>query len=188
MKLLLNTLSSYMPLPPPLEAYLLAVLDEQTLPAGSVLLAPGNYSRKVFFITEGMAMKYYIRNSEKVVTWFMHELDFFLSADSFFNRKPSDEYIELIEKTHLYSLTRQQFLDIKKAFHEIVEITEQIQRKYYIQEKSLVRKFRSLTNIEKYHYLQEQCPRLIQRVPLKYIASFLQMSPQHLSRIRKYRR
>lgn len=185
MKLLITTLSEYSPLPRSLEAYLLAVLDEHILPKGSVLLTAGNYSRKIYFIKEGMAMKYYIRNSEKVVTWFMHERDFFLSVDSFFNRKPSVEYIELVEKTHLYSLSHQKFVDLKKAFFEITDITEQIQRKYFIQEKNLLREFRSLNNQEKYSYLLEHFPRIIQRVPLKHIASFLEMSPQHLSKIRR---
>ena len=80
------------------------VIDE--LPKKELLLRQGQRSDRVYFIKSGLVRSFYIDDTGAERTgWFMKERDVITSPRSFFNREPSNEYIETLEPTIVGSIS-----------------------------------------------------------------------------------
>jgi len=103
---------------------------------------------------------------------------------SFYTRQPGNEFLETLEDTTLACV---HYNDIQKLYEEFPEFNiigrKQVEYSFYMSELR-TRMLRKHTAVEKYKFLLENHPTLLQRVPLKHIATYLGMNEETLSRVR----
>jgi CRP-like cAMP-binding protein len=138
------------------------------------------------YVRKGCTRRYIIDEHAKDVT-----IDFALEGwwtgdlYSYFNRKPTNYYIQALEDSEFLTLSRENFdrvcevLPKYQKFHE-----DKVNRNHYAVLKRLSL-FKSEPPEVKYSILMEEQPQLFQRIPLHYIASYLGIEPESLSRLRK---
>ena len=149
-------------------------------------LEPGKISRATAYVNSGCLRQYIVGDHEKeIILQFALEDWWIGDLESFHYEKPSMFYIQALEDSELMLLSRKNFLRVceelpkYKAFHD-----EKVQRNHFATLKRL-----SMAKLgtpeEKYLHLMKEHPQLFQRVPLHYIASYLSIEPESLSRLRK---
>ena len=150
----------------------------------TLLLSEGDYSNEYYFIIKGCVRTFYIIDGEERTTEFYTENQSIIPA-SFFNKKPSDYYISCIEDCVIAigSEERDQALISKIPKLNILINESNIQLR--IQNQLFFDNFKNKSSEQLYLYLLETRPELFNRVPLKYIATYLGITPVSLSRMRK---
>ena len=150
------------------------------------LLRAGEVCQNMYFIGKGCLRSYLVdtKGAERIYQIGV-ENHWIGDLYSFYNQVPSELYIETIEQSALLMISHdrleQLFLEVPKLerFYRIL-----FQRAYTA---TLHRLHTALTETaqSRYQALVEKQPDLIRRVPLIYIASYLGITPESLSRIRK---
>ena len=181
---LLTYLRSIHRISPALEDHLLQIVKWKIIKKKSFLLKPGQISRNMCFIQKGLLRAYYVRDQTEVSSWFMKEGDICVSIESFYEQRPGFEYIQAIEDTELFYIYYAELEEIYKQFPEFNVIGRILTIKYLSHWSRQLYAIRMQSAKEKYEWLFNSHPELIQRVPQKYIASYLNITPETLSKIR----
>lgn len=164
----------------------MSFLTKKSLRKKEYLLIAGEVCKNVSYINKGCLRRYIIDDHSKEVILNFSLEDYWIGdLESFIFQKPTDFYIQALEDCELLLLPRENFFrackDIPKfkKFHD-----DKVQRNHYSALKRLSMA-KSATPEEKYLDLMKKQPQLFQRVPLHYIASYLGIEPESLSRLRK---
>ena len=181
---LLSFLQTLRPISPGLQTALMQLLQWDTLPRKHWLLQPGQMSERLYFIEQGVVRGYYLKDGKEVTSWFMREGDFIISIVSFYTRQPAREYIELLTDSVVLSITYAQLQQLYRDFPEFNTVGRLLTEKYYVLSELRTQNLRMQTAPERYAQLLADFPDIFGRVPLKYIASHLGISPETLSRLR----
>ena len=184
MSTLLAVVQALLPVSPALEAALAAVLRREEWPARHQLLKPGQVAHHLYFVEQGLVRGYTLHAGQEISSWFMCEGDFVISIVSFFTRQPSTEYLELLEPSVVFSISHAQLAELYRAFPEFNYVGRLLTERYYVQSEQRAYQLRTLPARERYSQLIREFPDLAQRVPLKYLASHLGITPETLSRLR----
>jgi len=160
-------------------------LTKQIFLKKTLLLHKGEIENYLSFIEKGI-IRYYLPGDENELTFsFAFENSFTSAYDSFLTRSPSVYSVETLSNTILWRIS---FEDLQTIYQE-TDIGNTIGRK--ASEDLFIRKSRRelslLTQSAEQRYLSlfTEQPHLLQLIPLKYIASYIGITPQALSRIRK---
>lgn len=162
-------------------------VTEDRFPKKKILLREGEVSQNIWFIVEGLARAYYFKRGIDVTSWIMRENDLIISVNSFFTQTPSYETIELLEESKLISIDRKRLLYLYEKFEAFNIASRILTEKYYVLSEQRIYSMRMHSAPERYQHLLSSDPEIFQRVPLKYIASYLSMKAETLSRIRAAR-
>lgn len=177
-------INSIIPLSDELRDHLISVLQEKTFSKKEFLLKAGHVCRNICFIKKGLFRCFYNLDSTEVCSWFMREGDVIISTESFFQQKPSIESIQALEDSVIYSISYEQLQNLYRTFPEFNFIGRVVTQKYYTLSEQRLYSIRMQRSADRYKYLMENFPELIQRVPSKYIASYIGVTEETLSRIR----
>lgn len=164
--------------------YLLPVCKVRRFGKKEVLTKAGEVENHFNFIVKGLARKYYRKNHHEINTQISFEGQMLLSQESFHSRLPSEYFIEAIEPTTVVSIT---YDDTEKLFASsqrmerlgrlIVTYSMVIKDRWQIQ---LVK----MTPRERFLNFVTKNPELMQRVPQKFLASYLNIKPETFSRFK----
>jgi CRP-like cAMP-binding protein len=164
----------------------MSFLIKKSLSKKEHLLMAGDVSNHVSYINRGCLRRYTIDDhSKEIILNFSLEDHWIGDLESFIFQKPTNYYIQALEDSELLLLSREKFFRASteipkfKKFHD-----DKVQRNHYYTLKRLAF-VKSANPEEKYLALMEEQPQLFQRVPLHYIASYLGIEPESLSRLRK---
>ncbi len=177
-------LSKIYPLPAALQERLARDIGREELPARTLLLEEGEICERVYYLESGLARGFYRMGKEEITSWFVETGNWMLAVTSFFTQKPSLEYIELLEDSVLLSIDFKSLEKIYDEFPEFNFIGRVLTEQYYGLSEQRSWALRRQTAMERYHYLLRTNPRLLDRVPLKHIATYLGMKRETLSRLR----
>ncbi len=155
------------------------------LPKRACLLKEGQRSDHVAFVFQGLLRAYYIKNEEEICSRFMHENHICLSVISFYTRKPGYEFIETLEPTVIARLHHDKLQKIYRDHVEFNYIGRIWTEHYCSMTEQRLLLLRGQSAEDKYQFFVDQFPALVNRLPLKYIASYLGMNIETISRIRK---
>ncbi len=157
--------------------------SEKTLERNNYLISRGEVETNLYYVAEGAMRIYFPHDDEEVCVGFAYTDSFICSYPSFIQNKPSDYYIQALTRTQLLSITRE-------AFYGLFEVYRNIERCWRMMEEQALlgkieREVEMLTYSpdERAQRLMKRSPHLFQIVPKKYIASYLRMKPETLSRI-----
>jgi CRP-like cAMP-binding protein len=136
-----------------------------------------------YFVVKGAVRSYYLKDGVEVNTWFAFENDMVGSLQNF-KDKPSRQTIELLENSTLISINLKRIKSLMYSNIQIANFINVIIEDYALFLEDKIYFSQMMSSIDKYLILLEKEPQLFQRIPLTYIASFLGMSRETLSRLR----
>lgn len=185
MEALLNYLDSIYPMGADCKEKLIMLLRQKHLAKKELLLRAGHICQHIYFIEKGLLRCYYFRNDAEICSWFMREGDVVVSVESFFYQKVSYESIQALEDCELYYISYKELQEIFKSFPEFNFIARVLTEKYYCLSEQRLYSIRMMRASERYEYLSGHHPELILRVPAKYLASYLGITPEMFSKIKR---
>lgn len=153
-------------------------------PKGSHILREGGINNHLFFISKGLARIYYHKESREVTEWFALDQSFFFSIQSFFKRVPSRLAIHALEPAEVFALHHDELMRLCDQHHGVEKLFRRMLADSLIFSQMRMESIQFETAHQRYHRLVTQSPDILQRVPLAYIASFLGITQETLSRVR----
>jgi len=168
--------------------------DEFNLLAGKIiirnfdrrvqLLRVGETEQYMNFVVTGLVRMYFYKGRTELITNIAREGELVSSSASFLSGRPSHYFIETLEPTTLLSVTR---ADLDSVYQESVRI-ERLGRllttQFVMQKEEWEHECMRLDTRERFTRFMERNPDLVQRVPQKYLASYLNMKPETFSRLK----
>lgn len=154
------------------------------IPKRHLLLKDGETCHHLYFVISGLLRMYYIKEDEEVSSLFIEEHGFFNAAQSFYQRRPGYEFIETIEPSVVARIHYDHLQRLYTDFPELNFVARAITENYLVKGQERLYLLRKHTAEERYVYFIQNYPGLLQRVPLKHIASYLGLTLETLSRIR----
>lgn len=121
---------------------------------------------------------------EQVVT-FTYEGFFSGSFPSFFTQKPSDYFIKALEHSRFLRIERTAFFGLLERYQEMNTWIRDASIQLLIGSVNREKELLSLSPRERYQLFLKRSPQLVNKVPQKYIASYLGITPETYSRLRK---
>lgn len=187
METLLTFVNSIQPLSSDVKEYLGNTLKKQHFAKKDVILKKGRTATNIYFIEKGLVRCFYEKDGKEVSAWFMKEGDFIISVDSFFGQKPSNETIQALEDCTAYFISYQELMYMYVHFPEFNLTGRMLTEKYYMMCEQRIYSLRMQKAKERYDYLQNNNPELIQRISAQHIASYLGITMETLSRVKNKR-
>ena len=152
---------------------------------GKLLLKAGEICEHIYFIKKGVVRGFIKEGKKDITTWITAENEVVSSISALDARAPAMENMQAIENCELIALTYSDFQDLYIKFPEFNIVARKVLQKYY-QDAEGRAFIARLTNAEKkYSLFITMYGHLANRIPLKYIASFLGITLETLSRVRK---
>lgn len=145
----------------------------------------GTIDTNLYFVLSGSLSIYVLEEFEENIIRFDYKNNFIAALDSFITEKPSDLYIQAIKKTELKVIKKSTFMNFVESSKENTEIWYLMLEDLIVQQMERERDILTASPIERYKRVLARSPQLFQEIPNKYIASYLRMTPETLSRIKK---
>jgi CRP-like cAMP-binding protein len=165
--------------------YISQNLELVEVPRNHCFLRDGDRCDHVYIVVKGILRMYYIKDGEEVCSRFAEEGQLCLSVNSFFSRVPGYEFIESVEPAIVAKFHHDKLHELYSRFEEYNYIGRVVVQQYFIRSEERLYLLRKQNAEERYLYFCEHYPQIIQRVQLKYIATYLNMTMETLSRIRR---
>jgi CRP-like cAMP-binding protein len=152
---------------------------------GAVLLQEGEISAECFFILKGCVRQYYLVDGDEKTTAFFTERQAVTSYLSYVNQVASKHYFVCNEDTKMIVGNLAQENEMYKMFPKLVEITRMMMEQDLGKTQEDFAAFITSSPEKRYLDLADNRPDLLNRVPQHQIASYIGVTPESLSRIRK---
>lgn len=166
----------------------LDVLEDLLVPVkygkGERILSEGEVCTGISYIEKGLVRQYYIKNGKEVTEHLGVDHSIFMCIESLFKEEPSHLQVEALEPTLVYILPKAKLEAAAMRNVNIQMLYRKILEESLIQSQVHADLMRFETAPNRYKRLCEMNPQVVLRAPLTYIANYLQMTPETLSRIR----
>lgn len=158
----------------------------KTVKKKQYLLHEGSVCKYMSFIVKGTMRQYTIdaKGIEHIVR-FGIENWWISDRDSFTNLTPSKYYIDAIEDTELLVTTNENLFKLRAGSVQFNKMCQNLDEKHYSASQERIQAIISYTAEEKFVHLMNSYPSFIHRIPQAMLASYLGITPETLSRIRK---
>jgi len=161
------------------------IVQVKSLKKKDLLLEEGQICNFIAFLNSGVLREYSYHNGKETMVDFMAENQFTSDYQSFIMQIPSKQYLEALTDVDLLILKR----DAINSLFDRYKIWERFGRliieKVFCRAEEKRKKIISTSHEEQYRSFAADYPQIIQQVPQYYIASYLGLTPEHLSRLRK---
>ncbi|MEP1035496.1 Crp/Fnr family transcriptional regulator [Ekhidna sp.] len=153
-----------------------------------MIVEGGGLARYFYLVISGVQCIYRLNEKgEKVVLGFSYSGNISGVYDSFLSEKPSELFLEALSPTEMIGITKQGYLELFEQFPEFYKW-----RTYFIESILFGRMSRevevmSSTAKERFDAFTQRCPPELLQIPQKYLASYLNMTPETFSRLRALR-
>ena len=167
--------------------YFASKIESKTYKKKEYLVKAGEIENYISFIIKGKARLYIPReDEEKEITFgFSFSGEFISAYDSFLTRLPSQYQIEALSEIQLWRISYKNLQEIYNNTHDGNFIGRMIAERLLLIKSKRELSLLYETAEERYLKLFTERPNLFVEIPLKYIASYIGVTPQALSRIRK---
>lgn len=160
-------------------------LSIQVIEKGEFITRQGQTADQVCFVAEGMIMMYLNSEDRQLVLEFFEENCYCCDYESFLTQKPSPFCLEAIERTVLVNLNFKDLQQVYRLGSVFEKVGRLVAENLYISLSHKNSSFIALSPEQRYAELLQTRPHIFQRLPQYYIASYLGITPESLSRIRK---
>jgi len=160
-------------------------LSEKIINAGELLLRQGKTAKEIAFIEYGLFRQYYINDDGKEITnCFCKENSITASYKSLITQQESDINVQAVEDSKLIVISLESIKKLLKTDLFWQQFGRLAAENEFIISESHRKFLKDLSATDKYLEILNNDKELLQRIPLKYLASYLQISPETLSRVR----
>ena len=161
-----------------------SVLVPMKFAKNEMILKTGEVCRNIYYIDHGLIRQFYFKNGKEVTERLGVARSIFMCIESLFREEPTRLQVEALEQTVIYALPKEKLEEV--ALHTV---NIQILYRKILEESLILSQIHAdLVRFEsaqdKYKKLCKNSPQIVLRAPLVYIASYLQMTPETLSRVR----
>ena len=160
------------------------ILEPVKYGKGEMILTEGEVCRGISYIEKGLVRQFYNKNGKEVTEHLGVDHTIFMCIESLFKEEPTRLQVEALEATLVYILPKSKLEAAAIRNVNIQMLYRNILEESLIQSQVHADLMRFETAPNKYKRLCELSPQVVLRAPLTYIASYLQMTPETLSRIR----
>lgn len=167
--------------------FFMSKLQPRIIPKKTIFLKINDIENHISFIESGVVRLFIPKeNPEKEITFGFSFKDQFISAyDSFLTQKPSAYQLQALTETTLLSITYDDLQDVYKNTQIGNLIGRLTAERLFLLKSKREQNLLNLTAEERYMKLFKERPELLKVIPLKYISSYIGVTAQALSRIRK---
>jgi CRP-like cAMP-binding protein len=150
----------------------------------TILTRPGEVEDYMYFITSGLIRKYFLKKDQEIITHIVKEGGIIGSGESFLTGKPSRYFVETLEPTTTFAISRQKLEAMYGSSKKWEKLGRIMTTQYFlVQEMRLMDNIRYSTR-ERFVKFMKENTDLLQRVPQKYLASYLNIKPETFSRLK----
>lgn len=149
------------------------------------LKVAGSIDTQIYFIEEGSLKIYVLNDGCEHIIRFGYRGDLVVSLDSFLTRKASEFYIQAIKKTTLKVISKNSFDAFIKSNDQNKDWWISILENLVVQQIEREKDLLIISPVERYQRVLARSPQLFQEIPNRYIANYLRMSAETLSRLKK---
>lgn len=163
-----------------------ACFEENHFPQKSLIISEGRKSASLHFIVSGLVRNYHLKDGKEVTTYLACDGGIAASYSSFITQGISPENIQCLEDTHTLSISYEKMTWLYKQLAQWQVIGRILAEQQYLCMADRILKLHATPAKEKYlAFLESQPAKIVQQTPLNYVASFLGIAPESLSRIRR---
>jgi len=161
-----------------------AICTTQSVKKNRDLQPVGHTCRTIYFINRGLARIYYFKDDTDITESFAFENQIVVRVESLFTGKPSRKGIQMLEDSEVVAIDAVRLFRLYDSFPDIERLFRKIFEAGYVETVSRIESLQFHNAEERYRDLLQSSPDILKRVPLKFIASYLGITPVSLSRIR----
>lgn len=151
---------------------------------GSDILSQGQVSEYIYYLHTGLIRQYYFKNGKEMTSNLAVDGSIFMSIESLFRETPSSEVIEALETCYIFAIPKRRLENVALHNQNIQILYRKILEEALIECQIHEDLVRFETAQDRYRRICKQMPKVVLRAPLVFIASFLEMTPETLSRVR----
>lgn len=161
-----------------------SVLVPMKFAKGEIILKEGDVCEHVYYVERGLTRQFYFKNGKELTEHIGVEHSIVMCIESLFMEKPTHLQLEALEPTLIYAMPKRKLEEV--ALHNV---NIQILFRKILEESLIISQvhadmLRFETAQDRYLKLCKLSPQEVLRAPLVYVASYLQMTPETLSRVR----
>ena len=161
-----------------------SILVPMKFAKGEMILKEGEVCKNIYYIEHGLVRQFYFKNGKQITEHLGEDRTVFMCIESLFREEATKLQVEAIEPTTVYALPKLRLEQV--ALHNV---NIQILYRKILEESLIISQVhadlvRFETAQDRYKKMCKLSPQVILRAPLVYIASYLQMTPETLSRVR----
>lgn len=166
------------------EQQLLPVIKIRKFGKKELLTKAGEVENNFNFILKGLARKYYKKGSQEINTQISFEGHLLVSQESFHSRLPSEYFIESIEPTTVVSISHDDLEKVYASSHRMEHLARLLITYAMVLKDRWQMQLVKMTPRERFLNFVTRNPELMQRVPQKFLASYLNIKPETFSRFK----
>ena len=181
---LIQLLNNIQPISKKLELSFIEQFKIEEVKKGKVLLHEKDICKNLWFLCDGLLRSYHNIADKEITSRIMYTGHIVISPGSFFTQTPATESIETLADCVLVKLSFNNLQDIYKKFPAFNYHTRLITEQYFYKQEQRLYMLRKQNAAAKYNFFLENYANYLKDIPQKYIASFLNITPETLSRTR----
>lgn len=168
----------------------LSLLDNlitfRMLKKGEFLLTENQVCNEIVFIKKGILRSFFLNHKgDEITNCFAFENEFMASFASFITQEKAEENVQALVDTELQVLDRKALEKLYQASINWQETGRKLTEMEFVNLQKRMVSFQKLSGAQRYEELYKNHQKYLQLIPLQYLASYLGVTPRHLSRIRK---
>lgn len=149
------------------------------------LKTSGTIDTNIYFVEEGSVRIFIEDEDEERIIRFGYQGNIIVSLDSFLSGKPSEFYIQAIKASTVKVASKKDFYEFINSNSENLKLWNSILEDLVLQQIECEKDLLYSSPKIRYERVLKRSPKLFQEIPNKYIANYLRMSPETLSRLKK---
>lgn len=166
------------------EQHFLPILKVRRFGKKEYLIKAGEVENYFNFIIRGLARKYYKKGHQEINTQISTEGQIIMSQQSFLGRQPSEYFIEAIEPSVVVSIKYENLEELYNKSKKMERLGRLVVTYMMAISDSWQMQLIKMTPRERFLNFVMKNPQLMQRVPQKYLASYLNIKPETFSRFK----
>ncbi|TAI47000.1 Crp/Fnr family transcriptional regulator [Flagellimonas allohymeniacidonis] len=178
-----NQLDNLVPLD--LISKIFELMEQHSFPKNHLLHEKGTVCKHIYLIHKGLARTFFYKHGKDITVHLASEGEVITAVDSIISLKKSRYNVELLEDSEVLSISYKTLQDLLSQYPEYEKYVRLVLERMYTEGADRIEEFLFYSAKERYENLIRTRPQLIQRVNLGHIASYLGMTQETLSRIRK---
>ena len=161
-----------------------SILVPMKFAKGEMILKEGDLCDSIYYIEKGLIRQFYFKNGKEVTEHLGEDHTIVMCIESLFKEEPTRLQVEALEPTLVYAMPKQD-LEVVALHH----VNIQMMYRKILEESLIISQIHAdLVRFEsaqsRYKKMCKLNPQVVLRAPLVYIANYLQMTPETLSRVR----
>ncbi|MCC5936823.1 MAG: Crp/Fnr family transcriptional regulator [Lunatimonas sp.] len=159
------------------------VIEEKLYARNEVIQEIGSRCRTVYVVKDGCARIFYYKDGNDITEHFAFQNELIVRAESLFTGRPTSKGIQAIDKTTIISIDSDSLFKLYDRHHDIERLFRLLFEREYVNTVKRIESFQFKSAKERYLELLETTD-YVQKIPLKYISTYLGITQVSLSRIR----